>query len=218
MKIRLAVVDDHNLYRKGIVKILELFEDIGSIKEFDDGAKFIQHFSANSQKQDPQIVLLDYQMPEIDGIAVCIWLKINRPNIKSIIISQYDDHFTIQKFISNGAVAYLLKSTTVKELQEAVIQVYQNNFYFNEHFSNKMIINLVQNKEIDPKFKEEEELTTREKEIAKLICQELSYKEIATNLKISTRTVETHKNHILEKIGATKVTGIVVYATKKGWV
>ena len=218
MKICLAVVDDHNLYRKGLIRILDTFKEVDFVHEFENGADFINHLSNTTSKKDTQIVLLDYQMPKVDGIGVCVWLKNNRPKIKPIIISQYDDQYTIKKFINNGAVGYLLKATTIKELYESIIQVHNNNFYFNEHFSNRMIIDLVQNESIEPKFNEGEELTGREKEIAKLICQELSYKEIATNLEISTRTVETHKNRILEKIGATKVTGIVVYATKKGWV
>lgn len=217
MKIRLAVVDDHNLYKKGLVKLLEAFEEVSVIDEYNDGEEFINHFNTTN-KRDPHIVLLDYQMPKVDGVGVCIWLKINRPNVKAIIISQYDDHYTVKKFINKGAVGYLLKATTIEELHEAIIQVYTNNFYFNSHFSNKMIIDLVQKESIVPHFNDDDELTIREKEVAKLICQELSYKEIATNLEISTRTVETHKNNILEKIGATKVTGIVVYATKKGWI
>ncbi len=217
MKIRLSVVDDHTLYRKGLIKLLENFKEVYCINEFENGEAYINHLSENKGKQD-HIVLLDYQMPKMDGIGVCIWLKKNKFKIKPIIISQYDDQYTIQKFINNGAAGYLLKATTIEELREAITQVHHNNFYFNEHFPNKLIIDLVQKKSIEPKFNEGEELTDREKEIAKLICQELSYKEIATKLEISTRTVETHKNNILEKIGATKVTGIVVYATKKRWV
>ena len=217
MKIRLVVVDDHTLYRKGLIQILKGFDEVDLIQEFENGEDYV-NFLSNTSEKETHIVLLDYQMPKLDGISVCIWLKNNRPKIKPIIISQYDDKHTVQKFINNGAVGYLIKATTVEELYDAIIQVHNNNFYFNEHFSNKMIIDLVQNRSIEPNFNEGEEITEREKEIAKLICQELSYKEIATILDISTRTVETHKNNILKKIGATKVTGIVVYATKKGWV
>ena len=217
MKIRLSLVDDHNLYRKGLIKILDTFNEVGSIREFENGEVFINYYSNNSSRDD-HIILLDYQMPKIDGIAVSNWIKQNKPKTKVIIISQYDDQHTIEKFIQNGASGYLLKGASIKELHEAIIQVHNNNFYFNEHVSNQMIIDLVQNKDINPDFKENSELTEREKEIAQLICREFSYKEIATQLKISQRTVETHKNNILEKIGATKITGIVVYATKQGWI
>lgn len=218
MKIYLTVVDDHNLYRKGLIGILNTFKEVDVINEFENGEDFINHLNYNTSKGNTDIVLLDYQMPKLDGIGVCSWLKKNRPKIKPIIISQYDDRYTIQRFINRGAAGYLLKATTIEELHEAIIQVHHNNFYFNEHFPNKMIIDLVKRESIKPHFNEGEDLTGREKEIAKLICQELSYKEIATDLEISTRTVETHKNNILDKIGATKVTGIVVYATKKGWI
>ncbi len=217
MKIHLSVVDDHTLYRKGLIKILDSFEEVYHINEFGNGEDYINHLLDDTKKDD-HIVLLDYQMPKLDGVEVCVWLKKNKPKVKPIIVSQYDDQYTIQKFINNGAVGYLIKATTIEELREAITQVHDNNFYFNEHFPKKLIIDLVQQKSIEPKFNEGEELTDREKEIAKLICQELSYKEIATKLEISTRTVETHKNNILDKIGATKVTGIVVYATKKRWI
>lgn len=217
MKIRLSLVDDHNLYRKGLIKILGTFSEVDSIKEFENGEAFINHYS-NTSNRDDHIILLDYLMPKLDGIAVSNWLKQNKPKTKIIIISQYDDQHTIQKFIQNGASGYLLKGASIQELHEAIIQVYQNNFYFNKHVSNQMIIDLVQNKSINPNFKENNELTDREKEIAQLICQEFSYKDIANQLNISQRTVETHKKNILKKIGATKATGIVVYATKKGWI
>ena len=147
MKIRISIVDDHNLYRKGVIQIFE------------------QH-----------------------------------------------------EFAENGASGYLLKSASVEELGDAIREVYHNGFYFNEFLANETVVELVQNKKINPIFKETIKLTQREREVAELICAQLSYKEIANKLGISKRTVESHKNHILEKIGATKVTGIVVYAAKKGWV
>ena len=192
MKINLSVVDDHNLYRKGLIKILGAFNEVKLINEFEDGEDYINHLTTTSNK-DADIVLLDYQMPKLDGISVCRWLKDNKPKIKPIIISQYDDQYTIQNFIKKGAAGYLLKGASIEELREAITEVFNNNFYFNEQFCNDAIIDLVLNKDIEPKFKLNPDITDREKEIARLICHQFSYKEIATKLDISQRTVETHK-------------------------
>lgn len=217
MKVRIAVVDDHNLYRKGLIEILRKYSEFQITGEYSDGQDYINHLRyADEEKSD--IVILDYQMPLLDGISVCRWLKENGKKVKPIIISQYKDYMLVHHFIKNGAKGYMLKDADVKELYQTIIEVYNNGFFFNEFLPNDTIIDLVQNKNIIVNFNNNIMLTDREKDIAKLICRQLSYKEIAYQLGISKRTVETHKNHILEKIGASKVTGIVVYATKKGWI
>lgn len=217
MKIRLAIVDDHNIIIEGLKMLFQHIEEVELINCFSDGDYFVNDLLKNTDN-DPDVVLLDYHMPILNGLGVCTWLRQNRPNIKALIMSQYDDNHTIQKFIEKGASGYLLKSTTVEELKEAIIEVNKTHIYFNDLVSTSMLMNLVQERRIKPKFKFGAELSEREREIARLICLEYSYQDIADELKISRRTVEAHKSHILEKIGATKVTGIVVYATKKGWV
>tara|TARA_R110001592_G_scaffold36893_2_gene123624 strand:- start:14393 stop:15046 length:654 start_codon:yes stop_codon:yes gene_type:complete len=217
MKIRISIVDDHNLYRKGVIQIFEQHEEFEIVNEFKDGVHYVNYLE-NDNTDNIDIVLLDYHMPVMDGVDVCKWIKINKHNVKVIIVSQYDNSLVIQKFAENGASGYLLKSASVEELGDAIREVYHNGFYFNEFLANETVVELVQNKKINPIFKETIKLTQREREVAELICAQLSYKEIANKLGISKRTVESHKNHILEKIGATKVTGIVVYAAKKGWV
>ena len=215
MNICVVVVDDHNLYRKGMINILSLFTEIKDILEFSDGKDYVDYLIENP-KENNHIVLLDYMMPLMNGNEVCVWIKINRPLIKSIIVSQFDDQHTIRKVKKNGANGYLLKDTSLGDLKKAILSVHQNKDYY------KTLLPLLGSENnLNNDYQEViegDELTEREKEIAKLICQELSYKEIATQLDISTRTVETHKNRILKKIGSTKLTGIVVYATKHGWI
>ena len=216
MNINISVVDDHNLYRKGLINILNTFEEISSIKEFENGEHFIASHKEDSFSNH-DIVLLDYQMPKLNGLEVCSWLKINRPKIKIIMLSQYMDNQTINKCIQHGASAYLLKTISIMELHEAIIQVHNNDFYFNEICTAQSVISILQKDNTNSLIKDIK-FTKREKEIIGLICKELSYKEIANKLTISIRTVEKHKDNILEKIGATKVTGIIIYASKKGWV
>ncbi len=217
MKIEISVVDDHNLLRKGLIQIIKKFENITVDREFEDGLDYINHV-IEYPEDTAGIVLLDYHMPKMDGIEVCLWLKKNARHIKAIIISQYDDSGTIKRLVQSGASGYLLKETSLEELENAILEVSANGFYLNENLNSQAIAKLVKTKNINSSFRKNISLTKREKEVAQLICLELSYKEIADKLDISKRTVETHKDHILRKIGATKVTGIVVYAAKKGWI
>jgi DNA-binding NarL/FixJ family response regulator len=152
-------------------------------------------------------------MPKLNGVEVCSWLKENKPHIKPIILSIHDNQYIIENAIQQGAVAYVLKDANKEKIQKAIQDVHSSGFHFNEQFSHQMLIDLTQNKKINPN-----ELTDREKEVAILICEGLSYKQIAAKLEISTRTVEDHKKNILRKIGATKVAGVVRYSINKGWV
>ncbi len=220
MKIRVSIVDDHCLVRQGLIITLHKIKKVEVINEFENGEDFVNHLK-NNNEPDPHIVLLDYQMPKLNGIEVCSWLKENKPDIKPIILSVYNDNLLVENAIQQGAVGYLLKSGDAEEIRKAIQEVYKSKFYFNEQFSQQMLIDLAQCNQpnrINPNSNKNIELTSREKEVLLLICQELSYKEIAVELGLSTRTVEEHKKHIFSKIGATRVSGVVFYAFKKGWI
>ena len=217
MKIRLSVVDDQQLVREGFISLLAKSALFDVVTEFNDGEDFVNYYKTHTTEK-PDIVLLDYSMPRLDGLSVCKWLQKTNSTIKPVILSLFNDDMLIQLFVQHGARAFLAKTSTTNELVTALKEVYCNNFYFNDYITNKMLIELVQQKKIKPTFKKGVSLTHREKEIAVLICKEFSYKEIAEKLTLSLRTVESHKTNILEKIGANKVTGLVVYATKKGWI
>lgn len=220
MKIRVSIVEDHNMVRQGLIMILQKIKKVEVINEFENGEDFVNHLK-NNNESDPHIVLLDYQMPKLNGIEVCSWLKENKPHIKPIILSMHNDNLLVENAIQQGAVAYLLKTADAEEIHKAVQEVYKAKFYFNEQFSQQMLIDLAQSKQpnrFNSNTNKNIELTRREKEVALLICQELSYKEIAAELGLSSRTVEEHKKHIFSKIGATKVSGVVAYAIKKGWI
>jgi DNA-binding NarL/FixJ family response regulator len=217
MKIRLAVVEDQTVVRQGLVALLtnnNLFHVVG---EFENGETFVNYYS-NQTINLPDIVLLDYYMPKLDGLGVCKWLKQNKPTVKPVILSLYNDKSIIQDFIIHGARAFLSKDTPIDKIIATLTAVYSNNFCFNEFVSTELFATLTKRNTNYSKPKKGLILTSREKEIAVLISKEFSYKEIANKLGISLRTVETHKTNILEKIGATKVTGLVVYVSKKGWI
>lgn len=217
MKIRISIVDDHSVVRQGLITILHKVKKIEVINEFENGEEFINYLK-NKNHINPHIVLLDYQMPKLNGVEVCGWLKENKPSVKPIILSMHNDQFIIENAIQQGAVAYLLKTANKEEIQKAIQDVYSNGLHFNEQFSHQTLIELTQNKKVNSNTESNIELTSREKEVAMLICQELSYKEIAVKLELSSRTVEEHKKNIFRKIGATKVAGVVLYSVNKGWI
>lgn len=213
MKIKTAIVDDHHLFRKGLIRVLEDYKQFELWGEFKSGDDLIKKLSSDSFNI-PDVLIVDYQMPGMTGIDVCKWLKENMPEVKPIIISQYDEEFIIQKAVKNGAMGYLLKTSTVADMVQAVESAFRCKYFFNDVVSVETLISLVQQRDIFPEFNPNPELTEREKDIIKLICKELTYKQIAEKLSISQRTVEAHKENILTKIGANKVTGIVLFAAK----
>lgn len=215
MKIRISIVDDHFVVRQGLMKMLDEVTNSKVINDFENGEDFVNYFK-NNNKIEPHIVFLDIEMPKLNGIEVCSWLKENKPHIKPIIFSLHNDSNIVENAIRQGSVAYLLKTADKEEINKTVQEVFHNNFCFNEHFSHQMFMGLLQNN--TPKNNKRPELTTREKEVAILICQELSYKEITDRLSLSNRTVEEHKKNIFRKIGATKISGVVIYAQKKHWI
>jgi DNA-binding NarL/FixJ family response regulator len=212
MKIRVSIVDDHSVVRQGLIMTLHKVKKIEVISEFENGEDFVNHLK-NTNNINPHIALLDYQMPKLNGVEVCSWLKENKPHIKPIIFSMHDNQYIIENAIQQGAFAYVLKDANREEIRKAIQDVHSSGFHFNEQFSPQMLIDLTQNKKINPN-----ELTGREKEVAILMCEELSYKQIAAKLALSSRTVEEHKKHIFRKIGATKVAGVVRYSINKGWI
>ena len=160
------------------------------------------------------IALIDNHMPIMDGVEVCSIIKNNNLNVKPIIISFICEPFIIHEFIKNGAYGFLSKDTTIKELKNAIKCVHSNNIFLNDNITNRSLTRLLHDRNLKPTINLNVALTKREKEVAVLFYKEYSYKEISNKLNVSTRTIETHKNNIIEKIGASKIAGIIVYVGK----
>lgn len=208
-KIKLAVVDDQLLFRRGIISLIREFEEIDVVIEAGNGKELIEAI----KKRKPHIVLLDLQMPVMDGIETTAYLSEKYPDIKILILTMHDDDEFILHLIEKGANGFLLKNNSIDIVIDAIYSIVDNGYYFNDRISKTMIKGLVRSKKIKPVF-QSVSLSDREIEVIMLICKEYTNKEISERLCISIRTVENHRDKILEKTGARNTAGIVMFALK----
>ncbi len=207
--IKLAVVDDQHLFRKGLISLIKEFEEIDIVIEASNGNEFVEKLKTKK----PAVVLLDLEMPVMDGIETTEFLQRKYPEIKILILTMHNEEEIILHLLEKGAHGFLLKDQPIETLVDAIYAVIENGYYFNDHISKVMVKGLVRTQKIKPNF-HEVRLSEREIEVVKLICKEYTNKEIADKLFISVRTVDGHREKILQKTKAKNTVGIVMYAIK----
>ena len=210
-KANILVTDDHTLFRRGTMSLLETFDEIGDIHEAENGEIALKALEQN--KID--VVLLDLEMPVMDGRETACAIIRNHPNIHVIMISMHDSLKIISDLIEIGVHSYLLKNAEPEEMRRAITSVLDNQFYYNQLVS-KALRDKVKN--TANHLGEKTNLTNREIEIMKLICHELSVKEISSQLFISDQTVLTHRKNLMKKIDAKNSVSIVRFALQNGLV
>lgn len=201
--IKVAIIDDHQLFRQGLGVILAAKEGIEVVEKFDSALSLLKTLPG----LEVDLLLLDIEMPELDGIAAGSQILKIKPGVKIIILSMHLNSQKIQDAVAAGVHGYLLKTSSDKEVVAAIEQVMRGEDYFSQEAQKELIQSLkVKN---DPGYIE---LTPREKEILKLVCEELSTQEIADRLFISVHTAETHRRNLLSKTGCKNSVGLVKYA------
>ena len=212
-KIKVILVDDHRIVRDGIKSILNSTNNIEVIGEASD----YEEFSEKLNSLVPDIVMLDISLPGLSGIEITQIIQEKHPAIKVIILSMYTDDDFIYNALKAGAKSYLPKNTNRHELIEAVEIVYQGGEYFNEFISNIILKSYIKKAKAESTDEDKQALlTNREKEVLTLFAEGLSNQEIAEKLFISIRTVESHKNHIMQKFKLKSVVDLVKYAIRSG--
>lgn len=211
MKKTIVVVDDHVLIAKALEGIIDNFKDFEVIYVAENGKDLIQKFEGNSKI--PDIILLDISMPIMDGFETVLWLKQNHPSIKVMALSMQGDDKSVIKMIKNGAKGYLLKNTHPKELENALIKLNVDGFFYPEWASKIIFSNMNNEKEADNAVK----ISVREKEFLTYTVTELSYKEIADKMCCSPRTVESYRDQLCEKLDLKTRVGLAVFAIKNGF-
>jgi DNA-binding NarL/FixJ family response regulator len=209
-KIQVAIVDDHTLLRKALGKLISTFENYSVLFEAGNGREIKEKIT---QHIIPDIILLDVNMPEMDGYETVSWLYKNYPQVKVLALSMFSDEFTIIKMLKSGAKGYILKSTDPDELKNALDSVMQKNFYLSELISGKVISGL--HKDLDREL-EPAVLSDKEKEFLRLICSDTTYKDIAAKMFVSPRTVDEYRNNLFEKLKVKSRVGLVMYAIRHG--
>lgn len=211
-KIRIILVEDHQIVRDGIKALLTDAPDI----EVTGEAASYRELQEKLQNQHPDIIVMDISLPDVSGIEITKMLNEQYPEIRILILSMYTGEDFIFNAIKSGAKGYLPKNTTRKEIIDAVRAIYNGEEYFSESISNiilKSYVNKAKNADQQPE-KSEDKLTTREIEILKLFASGMSNQEIADELFISIRTVESHKNHIMQKLELKSTVEMIRFAIK----
>lgn len=213
-KIRVALVEDHQLVRDGIRSLLTNLPNIEVVAESDCAKTMLSQIEVAK----PDVLLVDISLPEMSGIELAKVVTTSYPGTKVIILSMHTEQEYIFNSLRNGAKGYLHKSISREELVEAIEQVYGGSEYFSKEVSGiilKSYLRQIKNPERVEEY-EDKKLTPREMEILRMVAQGYSNQLIADKLFISVRTVESHKNHIMQKLELTTTVDLVKYAIKNG--
>lgn len=211
--INIAIVDDQQLFRQGLAALISRESSFRLLFEAANGLEFIQKMEQDPGRL-PDVVLLDIEMPEMDGTALNSHIQQNFPGIKTIMLSIHAAPRLIARMIHNGTSGYLQKNCDQDELLTAIRSCYKNGFYMNP--DTMKALQLVGNSGIKTENNAgiAISLTKREQEILQLICKEYTNAEIAEQLFVSQRTVDGHRNNLLLKTGCRNTAGLVLFAVK----
>ena len=210
-KIKLVVADDHNLFRKGITGMLSLIPDFEVIGEAANGLELLEFLQYNQ----PDIVLMDLQMPVMDGFQATEKVQELFPKVKIIIVSMHEEDRFIIHLLEKGVNGYLLKDSEAGEVENAIRRVMVDGYYYSDFVSkalHRKLLTKLPNKQ--PTFQNKLQISQRELEVLQQLCEGLSTLEISQKLFVSPRTVEGHRLRLLEKTGTKNTAGLVAYAFK----
>ncbi|HEU0064423.1 MAG TPA: response regulator transcription factor [Flavisolibacter sp.] len=209
--IKVAIADDHALFRTGVKTSLSSRKDIQMVAEAENGMQLL-----NLLKHiKPDVVLLDIQMPIMDGLTTLPEIKKLYPDIKVIMLSMHNDHSMITRMMEIGANSYLTKESDSETIYQAIRTCYEQEFFFND-LTNKALLNGLRMKKPAEMTMPDVNLTEKEITILKLMCEEKSTKEIADMVDLSPRTVEAIRDKLKTKTGVKSMAGLVMYAVKAG--
>jgi two-component system, NarL family, response regulator DegU len=213
-KLKVYIADDHTLFRKAMVNLLQTFDDVTEVKDAENGKDLLGLMKGAV----PDVAIVDLQMPVMDGAETCENIIQKYPDVKIIILTMHDSERYILHMMEMGVHAFLLKNTEPEELEEAIHAVIEKDFYHNDLVAAVLRKNVKDKKASQRPMFATAELSEREKEIVMLVCQELTIKEIGQKLSLSENTVRNHRVNIMEKVGVNNMVGLVKYAYDTGLV
>lgn len=209
-KINLIVTDDHTLFRRGMVRLVSSFDLVNHVAEASNGKELLKML----KKESFDLILLDLEMPMMDGYEAANQIIAKFPGVKIIMVSMHASENIIYEMIETGIHSYLIKNAEPDEVYAAIKAVMDNDFYYNKLVA-KSIQAGMKRKAADlskPSFLQQVSLTGREIEVLRLICNELTMREIGEKLNLSDNTIQNHRTSLLRKTGAKNTVGLVRYA------
>jgi two-component system, NarL family, response regulator DegU len=210
-KIQIAVVDDHSLFRKGMISILQQVPDFAVVMEAVNGQEFLDKLP----DQPIDVVLMDLQMPVLDGIKTTEIIRAKHPDVRVLILSMHDEDQFVLHLMEIGANGYLLKDTDPDDVEKAIRKVYETDIYFSDFVSKIMLRKMNRKTQQENKiFNYKTDLSEREIEVLKHICEGLTTAEVGDILALSPRTVEGHRLRMMEKLNLKNTAGLVAFAIR----
>lgn len=210
-RTRILIADDHALVREGIIAMLKLYDDVEVVGEAADGKEAIDQ----AEKLRPDLVLMDIAMPGLGGLEATIELKKSQPELKVLVLSQYDDKEYVSRFLKAGVSGYILKSALGNDLIAAIRAIMKGESYLYPSITSS-VINGYLGKDMPDIEDPYEKLTDREHQVLKLIAEGQSHKEMAQTLGISAKTVIAHQTNLSEKLDIHSRANLIKFAIRKG--
>ena len=208
-KLKIYIADDHNIVRKGMARLLKTFSRVEEVQESANGKELIQLI----KKQQPDAVILDIEMPEMNGFDTAEYLIGNYPDIKILVLTMHTEDVFISRLMDMGVHGFLSKSSEPEEVELALYSIIDKDFYRSE-----LVNDAILHMKIPTPKPSLEKLSHREIEILTLICQEQTPDEISKRLNISRKTFFNHRSHIMVKAGVRNSIGLYRYALQHGFI
>jgi two-component system invasion response regulator UvrY len=208
-----VLVDDHVLLRSGLASLISGFGEYEVLFEACSGKDLIRQLKYS---RPPDIVLLDINMPDMDGFETACWLKRNFPEIKVLALSMYDTDSSVVRMLKNGAKGYILKDIEAADLRMALDAIVEKGYYYTDNVTGKLIQTINTLDEPELRVRRLLTLNERELEFMKLVCTEWTYKEIADRMYLSPRTIDGYRDALFEKLNVRTRVGLAMYAVKNG--
>ena len=208
--IKIAIADDHKIFRDGIKMALSGKANLKMLWEAEDG-KDLMH---KMQLKQPDVLLMDIRMPEVDGINAIPILRKEYEEVKIIVLTMYDDQEMITKMMEMGANAYLTKTTDPEEIYQAILTCMNDDFYFNDLVNKAVLLKLQHKKAVKQFYPNPIKFSDKELKILKCIAEDKTTEEISKEVFLSPRTIETIRQNMKQKVGAKTIAGLVMYAMR----
>ena len=212
LPIQVAIADDHQIFRKGVILSLRPFASIKFVLEAENGDELLKGL----ETVQPDVILMDLRMPGKDGIETTKIISKQYPKIHILVLSMYEDERFVTHLMENGANGYLLKNSDANEIKKAILEVMAKGYYLNNFVNRILLKKSHQKAKVIPSLNSEIQISDKEQQVIRLVCMEYTAQEIAKEMEISPRTVEAIKDRLMERFGVKNSVGLVFFAMKNG--
>lgn len=211
--IKIALVDDHKMFRNGLVFMLKTDPSLNIVLEASNGEELLKSLSTFTKLELPDVIILDIKMPQMNGFETAKAIKEKYTSIKILALSMYDDEANVIKMFKSGADGYLTKGCDKNELFTAIYQIAEKGYYHSD-FTSSIFIKKMQDENYG--ISAVDSLSPKEIEFLKYSCSELTYKDIAEKMGSSYRTIDGYRDSLFSKLNLKSRTGLVIFALKSG--